>query len=237
MLVFYRFFTAIIVFFAFSAYAYAINSESCYQNDISVSKSNLVVGDLFFGASLSIYGIICPDNDYAFTAYLDNTHYIMTKNEKNSLGMVVKSNHAIQQNYYGFFLLRGAKNAMNFNIYPNNSVIETFLKNNRLYTLDQKAINVKKNGVFKEKIYIPKATKPGQYITEMYVFDKVTHKIKSLDLDSFNVILHGNGSIIRDIMAENRLVYTMLCIVSSIAISCAVTFLMDFFKTCFTSGK
>lgn len=208
---------------------------SCYENDVEISKPYLIVGDLFLGASLSIYGVLCPGNDYAVVSYLDDLTYKVSKNIRNSFNMVVQSDKGELVKYYGFFDIRGSKNFEKFHIYQKNDAIDWFLEKNNLSNIDNNPVNVKKNGIFKEKIKITKSAKPGKYITEIYVFDKTTGAVKSLNISSFDVVLQGNGSIIQDIMKKNRAIYITLCILSMLSISCIVAFLMDFGKKILSS--
>jgi len=207
-------------------------ADDCINNDINLSKSEISVGDLFIGKALSIYGFACDNQRYSIVVHLDDTNYVIKKAEKNHLGVISFSSKEDKLKYYGYLSIQGDKAYKEFLQYPENVILNEYLGKSKLRYINKKTINIKSNGIFKEKIYIPKTARGGKYITEFYVFNQ-NGEIISLHINSFNVTLNGNGGIIKYMMQHSKMLYIIISLITVTAISFFVTFSMDISKRIF----
>ncbi|QED23847.1 TIGR02186 family protein [Candidatus Deianiraea vastatrix] len=204
-------------------------SPSKCKNDFNISKRTIIVGDIFSGKTLSTYGILCNNkNKYSIATHLDGKKYNIKKAKKNKIGMVYTSDEKQDIEYFGYLHSFGENLFTQYLQYPNNTILNYNLKMSGLLT-HNKTINANQNGLFKERIYIPKTAKPGVYLSEFYVFDS-KNVLKEVYIKPFNVVLQGNGGVIYNIMQNQRILYIIISILSIIGVSFAVNGILDIFK-------
>ncbi len=201
--------------------------------DINLSKNTIYVGDIFSGKSINVYGLLEKNNyDYVILTYLDEVAYEIKPRIKNRFGLVKTSNKTEKVKYYGFLDIRSTtKNYTRFLKYKTNPALDYDLTSKDLMNISTEGIKIKENGLFGEKINIPKTAKTGKYIAKVYVLDKKNGEIKAIFTEYFNVVLSGDGAFVKKLAKNEKTIYTILSIAITIGISCLVAFLLDFYKS------
>lgn len=224
----YQFFKFISLLFAFTCIA---SASECYNNNAYISKEVINVGDVFYGGSLSIYGLLCENNKYSIITYLDGGKYGIKKYTKKSFGINMPNSEGNNiQYYYKYFNVRGNIDIINSYLpYKNNDILNKKLQELKLMNLEYGNVKVMRNGVFKEKIYFSKAAKAGWYINEVYVLNN-SGDIISWHGDRFLVAMNGNGAKIKEMMTSYRFWYVIVTVLSIISMICLIIFSVELFK-------
>lgn len=219
----------ILAFFLTTSNIYAIENF-----DINLSKHTIEVGDIFSGKSVKIYGLLDEKYNYVIISELLGSKYSIKPQIKNKLGLIKTSNKSSTVEYFGFLkIISEIKNHDKFLSYKKNQPLDTNLTQKGLMNIENKKINIKQNGLFSEKILIPKTARSGKYLIKIFALDKKTQAIYAIFSDNFRVVMRGDGSFIKDLSKKEKTIYTILSISITIGIACIVSFLLDFYKISF----
>lgn len=197
--------------------------------DVNMSKSEILIGNIFSGNSLSIYGII-PDNSYyLILTYKDGVSYSIKKQIRNELGFTKYVSDQDSIEYYGFIdVITDVRNYNDFFDKAGNNILHKYLEERGGISINrQNALSLHDNGIFRAKIYFPKTASPGKYINKMYIFDKQNGEISGVIIQSFDLILDGEVGFLKTFYREGKIQYTLFLIIFSWSGACLISFGID----------
>ena len=218
----------IFLFIAFF-FAYFNASAKDIVEDFNISKDSIEIGNIFSQKHISVYGIIDKEKyNHSIVIYLDDTNYSIQSKKRTKLGLVKISNEKTTNEYYGMLnVITDNDEYKKYLKYESNEMLDKFLSQNELLTIQKTGFNAKQNGLFSEKIYIPKMAKAGTYTVEIYSFDKQTKQLAHLYKNTFDVKITGDVGFIKYFSKYNKTTYIIISIITTIACGLLITLTLD----------
>jgi hypothetical protein len=215
----------------FCIIAISANARDVVQ-DFNLSRDVIEIGNIFSQKHISIYGILDKEKyDHSMLVYLDDTNYNIQSKKRTNIGLVKVSNEKTTNEYYGFLhIITDNDGYKKYLKYQSNDTLDNFLSNNELLTINQKQFNAKQNGLFNEKIYIPKMAKAGTYNVEIYSFDKQTKQLAHLYKNTFEIKITGDVGFIKNFSKHNKIKYIIISIATTIACGLFIALILDLYS-------